>query len=95
MTTQESGYSINGCIALRYNKQTLRVDADTMPFTANTPTNKNVVLSSAFSQGSYPALLGNISTAKIYFKVVLVYNRVLTDQEVQTAMRAIKTFLNS
>ena len=95
MTTQESGYSINGCIALRYNKQTLRVDADTMPFTANTPTNKNVVLSSAFSQGGYPALLGNISTAKIYFKVVLVYNRVLTDQEVQTAMRAIKTFLNS
>lgn len=95
MTTQESGYSINGCIALRYNKQTLRVDADTMPFTANTPTNKNVVLSSAFSQGSYPALLGNISTAKIYFKVVLVYNRVLSDTEIQTAMRAIKTFLNS
>lgn len=95
MTTQESGYSINGCIALRYNKQTLRVDADTMPFTANTPTNKNVVLSSAFSQGSYPALLGNISTAKIYFKVVLVYNRVLSDTEIQTTMRAIKTFLNS
>ena len=95
MTTQEQGYKIDGCIALRYNKQTLRVDADTMPFTANTPTNKNVVLSSAFSQGSYPALLGNVSTAKIYFKVVLVYNRVLTDQEVQTAMRAIKTFLNS
>ena len=95
MTTQESGYSINGCIALRYNKQTLRVDADTMAFTENTPTNKNVILSSAFTQGSYPALLGNVATAKIYWKVVLVYNRVLTDQEVQTAMRAIKTFLNS
>lgn len=95
MTTQESGYSINGCIALRYNKQTLRVDADTMPFTANTPTNKNVVLSSAFSQGSYPALLGNISTAKIYFKVVLVYNRILTDAEIGTTMNAITTFLNA
>lgn len=95
MTTQEQGYKIDGCIALRYNKQTLRVDADTMPFTANTPTNKNVVLSSAFTQGSYPALLGNVGTAGIYFKVVLVYNRVLTDTEVQTAMRAIKTFLNS
>lgn len=95
MTTQESGYSIKGCIALRYNKQTLRVDADTMPFTANTPTNKNVVLSSAFSQGSYPALLGNISTAKIYFKVVLVYNRVLSDTEIGTTMNAITTFLNA
>lgn len=95
MTTQESGYSINGCIALRYNKQTLRVDADTMPFTANTPTNKNVVLSSAFSQGSYPALLGNVATAKIYWKVVLVYNRVLTDAEIGTTMNAITTFLNA
>lgn len=95
MTTQEQGYKIDGCIALRYNKQTLRVDADTMAFTENTPTNKNVILSSAFTQGTYPALLGNVGTAKIYFKVVLVYNRVLTDTEVQTAMRAIKTFLNS
>ena len=42
MTTQEKGYKINGCIALRYNKTTLRVDADTMEFTENTPTNKNV-----------------------------------------------------
>ena len=95
MTTQETGYKIDGCIALRYNKQTLRVDADTMPFTENTPTNKNVVLSSAFTQGSYPALLGNVGTAGIYFKVVLVYNRVLSDTEIQTAMRSIKTFLNS
>jgi beta-glucanase (GH16 family) len=95
MTTQESGYSINGCIALRYNKQTLRVDTDTMPFTANTPTNKNVVLSSAFSQGSYPALLGNVATSKIYWKVVLVYNRVLTDAEIGTTMNAITTFLNA
>jgi beta-glucanase (GH16 family) len=95
MTTQEKGYKIDGCIALRYNKQTLRVDADTMTFTEDTPTNKNVTLSSAFTQGSYPALLGNVGTAGIYFKVVLVYNRVLTDTEVQTAMRAIKTFLNS
>lgn len=95
MTTQEAGYKIDGCIALRYNKQTLRVDADTMAFTEDTVKNKNVVLSSAFTQGSYPALLGNVGTAGIYFKVVLVYNRVLTDEEVQTAMRAIKTFLNS
>lgn len=95
MTTQETGYKIDGCIALRYNKQTLRVDADTMAFTEDTVKNKNVVLSSAFTQGSYPALLGNIGTAGIYFKVVLVYNRVLTDTEIQTAMRAIKTFLNS
>ena len=95
MTTQETGYKIGGCIALRYNKQTLRVDADTMAFTEDTVKNKNVTLSSAFTQGSYPALLGNVSTAGIYFKVVLVYNRVLTDTEVQTAMRAIKTFLNS
>ena len=95
MTTQETGYKIDGCIALRYNKQTLRVDADTMAFTEDTVKNKNVVLSSAFTQGSYPALLGNVSTAGIYFKVVLVYNRVLTDTEIQTAMRAIKTFLIS
>ena len=95
MTTQETGYKIDGCIALRYNKQTLRVDADTMAFTEDTVKNKNVTLSSAFTQGSYPALLGNVGTAGIYFKVVLVYNRVLTDTEIQTAMRAIKTFLNS
>lgn len=95
MTTQEAGYKIDGCIALRYNKQTLRVDADTMAFTEDTVKNKNVVLSSAFSQGSYPALLGNVSTAGIYWKVVLVYNRVLSDTEIQTAMNAIKTFLNS
>lgn len=94
MTTQEKGYKIDGCIALRYNKQTLRVDADTMTFTEDTPANKHVTLSSAFSQGSYPALLGNVATAKIYYKVVLVYNRVLTDSEVQTTMRAIKTFLS-
>ena len=93
--TTEEGYNIDGCIALRYNKQSLRVDCDKMKFTDNTLTNKNVTLTSAFSQGSYPALLGNVSTAKIYFKVVLVYNRVLTDTEVQTAMTAIKTFLNS
>lgn len=95
MTTQEAGYKIDGCIALRYNKQTLRVDADTMAFTEDTVKNKNVTLSSAFTQGSYPALLGNVSTAGIYFKVVLVYNRVLSDTEIQTTMRAIKTFLNS
>lgn len=95
MTTQETGYKIDGCIALRYNKQTLRVDADTMAFTENTPTNKNVTLKSAFTQGTYPALLGNVSTSKIYWKVVLVYNRVLTDTEIKTAMNAIKTFLNS
>ena len=95
LTTSEQNYNINGCISLRYNKTSLRVDTDTMAFTGSTVNNKNVVLSSAFSQGSYPALLGNVSTAGIYFKVVLVYNRVLTDTEVQTAMRAIKTFLNS
>ena len=95
LTTAEQNYNINGCIALRYNKTSLRVDTDTMEFTGSTVNNKNVVLSSAFSQGSYPALLGNVSTAGVYFKVVLVYNRVLTDTEVQTAMRAIKTFLNS
>ena len=95
LNTSEQNYNINGCIALRYNKTTLRVDTDTMKFTDSTPKNKNVVLSSAFTQGTYPALLGNVSTSKIYWKVVLVYNRVLTDEEVQTAMRAIKTFLNS
>ena len=95
ISTTEEGYNIDGCIALRYNKQSLRVDCDRMKFTDNTLTNKNVTLTSAFSQGSYPALLGNVSTAKIYFKVVLVYNRVLTDEEVQTAMTVIKTFLNS
>lgn len=95
LTTSEQNYNINGCIALRYNKTSLRVDTDTMAFTGSTVTNKNITLSSAFSQGSYPALLGNVSTAGIYFKVVLVYNRVLSDTEIQTAMRAIKTFLNS
>jgi beta-glucanase (GH16 family) len=95
MTTQEAGYKIDGCIALRYNKQILRVDADTMAFTEDTVKNKNVVLSSAFTQGSYPALLGNVGTAGIYWKVVLVYNRVLSDTEIQTAMMAIKTFLNA
>lgn len=95
LNTSEQNYNINGCIALRYNKTSLRVDTDTMAFTEDTVKNKNVTLSSTFTQGSYPALLGNVSTAGIYFKVVLVYNRVLTDAEVQTAMRAIKTFLNS
>ncbi len=95
LSTSEQNYNVNGCIALRYNKTTLRVDTDTMKFTESTVNNKNVVLSSAFSQGSYPALLGNISTAKAYFKVVLVYNRVLTDAEIKTTMNAIKTFLNS
>ncbi|MFR2388029.1 family 16 glycosylhydrolase [Intestinibacter bartlettii] len=86
-------FNINGCIALRYNKTTLRVDADTMPFTADTVTNSNTTLTSAFSQGAYPAVLGDISSAKSYYKLVLVYNRVLTNEEVQTAMSAIKTFL--
>ena len=95
LSTSEQNYNINGCIALRYNKASLRVDTDTMEFTGSTVNNKNVTLSSAFSQGSYPALLGNVSTAKAYFKVVLVYNRVLTDTEIKTAMNAIKTFLNS
>ena len=95
LTTSEQNYNINGCIALRYNKTSLRVDTDTMAFTGSTVNNKNVTLSSAFSQGSYPALLGNIGTAKAYFKVVLVYNRVLSDTEIQTTMEAIKTFLNS
>lgn len=95
LTTSEQNYNINGCIALRYNKTSLRVDTDTMAFTGSTVTNKNITLSSAFSQGSYPALLGNVSTAGIYFKVVLVYNRVLSDTEIQTAMMAIKTFLNA
>jgi len=95
LSTSEQNYNINGCISLRYNKQTLRVDTDTMEFTGSTINNKNVTLSSAFTQGTYPALLGNVSTAGIYWKVVLVYNRVLSDTEIQTAMRAIKTFLNS
>lgn len=95
INVKDGTYNINGCIALRYNKQTLRVDCDKMAFTEDTPTNKNVTLSSAFTQGSYPALLGNVGTAGIYFKVVLVYNRVLTDTEIQTAMRTIKTFLNA
>ena len=95
LTTAEQNYNINGCIALRYNKSSLRVDTDTMEFTGSTVNNKNTTLTSAFSQGSYPALLGNVSTAGIYWKVVLVYNRVLTDTEIKTAMNAIKTFLNS
>lgn len=95
LSTSEQNYNINGCIALRYNKASLRVDTDTMEFAGNTVNNKNVTLSSAFTQGTYPALLGNVSTSKAYFKVVLVYNRVLSDTEIQTAMRAIKTFLNS
>lgn len=95
LSTSEQNYNINGCISLRYNKQTLRVDTDTMEFTGSTINNKNVTLSSAFTQGSYPALLGNVSTAKAYFKVVLVYNRVLTDAEIGTTMNAITTFLNS
>ena len=95
LNVTEQNYNINGCIALRYNKTSLRVDTDTMAFTGSTVSNKNTVLSSAFSQGSYPALLGNVSTAGAYFKVVLVYNRVLSDTEIQTTMRAIKTFLNS
>lgn len=95
LSTTEQNYNINGCISLRYNKTSLRVDTDTMAFNGSTVNNKNVVLSSAFSQGSYPALLGNVSTAGIYFKVVLVYNRVLTDTEIKTTMNAIKTFLNS
>lgn len=93
LSTSEQNYNINGCISLRYDKQTLRVDTDTMEFTGSTINNKNVTLSSAFTQGTYPALLGNVSTAKAYFKVVLVYNRVLSDTEIQTAMTAIKTFL--
>lgn len=93
LNTSEQNYNINGCIALRYNKASLRVDTDTMEFTGNTVNNKNTTLSSAFTQGTYPALLGNVSTSKAYFKLVLVYNRVLTNEEVQTAMSAIKTFL--
>ena len=93
LNTSEQNYNINGCIALRYNKASLRVDTDTMEFTGNTVHNKNTTLSSAFTQGTYPALLGNVSTSKAYFKLVLVYNRVLTNEEVQTAMSAIKTFL--
>lgn len=88
----EQNYNINGCIALRYNKTTLRVDTDTMEFTGSTVHNKNTTLSSAFTQGTYPALLGNIGTARIYWKVVLVYNRVLTDTEIKTTMEAIKSF---
>jgi beta-glucanase (GH16 family) len=95
LNTSEQNYNINGCIALRYNKTTLRVDIDTMEFTGSTVNNKNTTLSSAFTQGSYPALLGNVATAKIYWKVVLVYNRVLTDAEIGTTMNAITTFLNA
>lgn len=75
--------------------KTLRVDIDTMEFTGSTINNKNTTLSSAFTQGTYPALLGNVATAKIYWKVVLVYNRVLTDAEIGTTMNAITTFLNA
>lgn len=85
-------FNINGCISLRYNKTTRRVDADTMPFTADTLTNSNTTLTSAFSQGDNPAVLGDISSSKSYYKLVLVYNRVLTNEEVQAAMTAIKSF---
>lgn len=95
INAKDGTYNIDGCISLRYNKQTLRVDCDKMAFTDSAVTNMNTTLSSAFSQGTYPALLGNVSTAKIYWKVVLVYNRVLTNTEIETAMKAIKTFLNS
>lgn len=95
LSTSEPNYNINGCIALRYNKASLRVDIDTMEFTGSTINNKNTTLSSAFTQGTYPALLGNVATAKIYWKVVLVYNRVLTDAEIGTTMNAITTFLNA
>ena len=86
---------INGGIALRYNKDTYKVNLDRMAFTDTNPTSSTVTLNGAFTQGTYPALLGNASTSKIYFKVVLVYNRVLTDEEVQTTLNSIKTFLNS
>ena len=86
---------INGSIAVRYDKNTLKVNVDRMAFTDTDLTNTNTTLSAAFSQGSNIALLGNAATSKIYFKVVLVYNRVLTSEEVKTAMTAIKTFLNS
>ena len=95
LSTSEQNYNINGCIALRYNKASLRVNTDTMEFTGSTINNKNTTLSSAFTQGSYPALLGNVATAKIYWKVVLVYNKVLTDAEIGTTMNAITTFLNA
>lgn len=93
--SNNTNLKINGCISLRYNKETLRVDLDKMPFTDSTLTNQNVTLTGAFIQGNYKALLGNSSTAKAYYKLVLVYNRVLTNDEVQTAMTAIKTFLNT
>ena len=86
---------INGSIAVRYNKDTLKANVDRMAFTDTGLTSSTATLTSAFTQGSNPALLGNPATSKIYYKVVLVYNRVLTDEEVQTAMTAIKTFLNS
>lgn len=95
LNTSEQNYNINGCIALRYNKASLRLDTDTMEFTGSTVNNRNTTLSSAFTQGTYPALLGNVATAKIYWKVVLVYNRVLTDAEIGTTMNAITTFLNA
>ena len=86
---------IDGAIALRYNKDTYKVNLDRMAFTDTELTSSTATLSAAFTQGTYPALLGSPSTSKIYYKLVLAYNRVLTDEEVQTAITAIKTFLNS
>ncbi len=86
---------IDGAIALRYNKDTYKVNLDRMAFADTNPTSSTTTLKGAFTQGTYPALLGSPSTSKIYYKVVLVYNRVLTDEEVQTALNSIKTFLNS
>ena len=85
-------FNIDGCIALRYDKTTHRVDVDTMAFSADKITNNNMVLTSAFSQDTNPALLGDKTTCKVYYKLVLVYNRVLTNEEIQTAMTAIKSF---
>lgn len=86
---------IDGAIALRYNKDAYKVNLDRMAFTNTELSSSTTTLSGAFTQGTYPALLGNPSTSKIYYKLVLVYNRILTDEEVQTAITAIKTFLNS
>ena len=89
-----SPLKIDGAISLRYNKDTYKVNLDRMAFTDTGLTSSTATLSGAFTQGTYPALLGNPSTSKIYYKLVLAYNRVLTDEEVQTAITAIKTFLN-
>ena len=77
---------------MRYDKTTHRVDVDTMAFSADKITNNNMILTSAFSQDTNPALLGDKTTCKVYYKLVLVYNRVLTNEEIQTAMTAIKSF---